>query len=209
MAKACCGSELHCTSFRHGCLPQIRRHAWAIRMTLTPNFQPHCFMACSYSRSCSLVTRCACAGPRRKLSRHEVPTGVAGSHIESTLRDSLTMSHANHFVAILPTGDPDARRADPDQRHFVAASLTGSERQSALSPLADMRTNGPLPCRCLGPRPPRTKGILQSRSTVRAVFYFVLLLPQFGFTSVNTRDFAPKVRIAHKHWIESGFRETQ
>ena len=118
-------------------------------------------------------------------------------------------SQANHFVAIMPGGDPDARRAAPDQQHFVMASLTGSERQSALSPLADMRTNGPLPCRCLGPRPPRTKGILQNCSTVQAVFYFVLLLPQFGSASANTRDFAPKVRIAHKHWIESDFRETQ
>jgi hypothetical protein len=43
----------------------------------------------------------------------------------------------------------------------------------------------------------------------QGVFYFVLLLPQFGSASVNTRDFAPKVRIAYKHRIESGFRETQ
>ena len=43
----------------------------------------------------------------------------------------------------------------------------------------------------------------------QVVFYFVLLLPQFGSTSVNTSDFAPKLRITHKHPIESGFRETQ
>ena len=187
-------------SYRNGCLPQIRRHAWAIRMTLTPNSQPH--TACSYSRNCSLVTRHACAGPRRKLSRHEVPTGVAGPRIESTLRDSLTMSQANHFVAMLPSGDPDASRAAPDQQHFVVASLTGSERRSVIGPLADMRINGPLPC----------PSLMDQRNPTRlfqAVFYFVLLLPQFSSTSVNTGDFAPKVRIANKHRIESGFREAQ
>jgi hypothetical protein len=51
--------------------------------------------------------------------------------------------------------------------------------------------------------------ILQNCSIVQAVFYFVLLLPQFGSASANTRDSAPKSRIAHKHPIESGFRETQ
>jgi len=59
------------------------------------------------------------------------------------------------------------------------------------------------------PRPPRTKGIPQDCSTVRVVFYFVLLLPKFGSASANSRDFVLKVRIAYKHWIESGFRETQ
>ena len=72
-----------------------------------------------------------------------------GPHIESTLRDSLTMSQANHFVAILPGGDPDARRAAPDQQHSVVARLTGSERQNVFGPLAATRTIGPLPCKKL------------------------------------------------------------
>ena len=42
-----------------------------------------------------------------------------------------------------------------------------------------------------------------------AVFYFVLLLPQFGFASADTHDFAPNAGIANNHRIESGIREAQ
>jgi hypothetical protein len=69
--------------------------------------------------------------------------------------------------------------------------------------LAAKRMIGPLPCLKLdGPRENPT-GLFQ------AVFYFVLLLPQFGSASENTGDFAPKVRIAYKPRIERGFHETQ
>src|ERR1019366_4821300 len=68
--------------------------------------------------------------------------------------------------------------------------------------LAVTRTIGPLACQSLMDQGNPTK-------LLQAVFYFVLLLPQFGSTSVNTRDFAPKVRIAYNHRIDSCFRETQ
>ncbi len=59
-----------------------------------------------------------------------------------------------------------------------------------------------------GFQPPATSSRWEPRRC-QVVFYFVLLLPQFDPTSVNTRDFAPKLRIAHKHRIESDVRETQ
>jgi hypothetical protein len=70
--------------------------------------------------------------------------------------------------------------------------------------LADMRTLNPHTCQALPDQRNSTRLL-----RCQVVFYFVLLLPQFGSTSANTHDFAPKVRIAYKHRIQSGFRETQ